>query len=1273
MKKTRCKFILFLCNLFVFTGIFILISGCPPTQKFELNPQVLSFGEKAVVKSVAIKPKGKFKLEWSVVEVMWDSNLSKWYENDVPWLSAEPTSDKTSTVQLVQVRVTRSGLASGEYKDVGLKFRSSKMEHVVPVSMVVSNVLEVTPQIVNIRPGMTQTTITLKNIGSESFNWTVEYIPDLSNKTATDKVPMDISVSPVSGNLASGSSSQVTVSWDKARSADFGLLFRSPQGDQIVEFRFVPICSESDFEVSPKELVLIVTTEALTSETVVSLPPSKLTFTNRSSAKKDWTAQIIDASGQPINSIVVSPSAGAINASDKVDISAVVTAPKEVILGAGQYTLLIDTSDCILTVPIKIEQMSLPKIAISEPPQTTTTRPEIIPLDVLDFGREDTQKEFWIANIGPRDSKLYFRITHEDEGKENPIIVDIQPAIGGANGEDGNAEDFFHPELVNVLIDGVRILVTINRDNLQNDVEYRNITIEALDRDPIQFSDEATVLSAVESKTIKIRVERQPLRIEGALNRSRPPYVMRYVFLLRDSSSRAIPTVTNDDLSKLSLTISEDGVPLDLYETSYFVTGPQDIKGNMVILLDYTGSTYYAGVNDKINPLRPGEAIERVKKAVVDFIYDLPDSYQIALMLHNDRQQTNRLIRSFTTNKDVLKDALESFYVPPNLMGASDIYDALSEAIDRLMAEDSKNPLPFDDADVKSIVFITDGWDNASTVDASNIQNKAHDNLIRLYPLGFASGGSINNADLIQLATETGGHLYVANDVNKLVQLLGNQKSLVLRPDLQSSGNDLSFFIYNEGDGNLGWQADLSKLPKWISEITPSQGTIPSKGNVKVTVKTQPGLADADVVVTSEIPITSNDGDGVIKVSGVSKTVGWESVSIGLDDGAGRIWEELKNQMVLTYITPKQKDFKYTIRFEYKPGENLPVLTGIFEEDAFAYIGDVRAGQLSLVTSGLFYGNDPTNPTRRTWQAEVFVRADYIPRDVYFLRTRYFLQKPEGVTDAQWNLLLANVQMNVEPAEGGLLSYENSGWRFIKEGDGIYLILTSEDNAFTYGAFGNLFKITLSGLDTYVQSFGDAEPILNLAMRVDNESLVSPATPRQSSRTKYFLYPGGPTYLDGLLSITTSAKVAGPSTSIEGLTGLPFNPEDIGVWDADKDGLPDFQDPVPNDKNIPGTWVKPTVLNIPANANSISFTVINNRLDTFSWEIQSSPAWVTELKYGEQANSNTPKSTLAPGEKEIVTLYVDRTGYAPGTQVQDVLVIKSDLFGTLNINIGMNT
>src|SRR5690606_18076506 len=102
--------------------------------------------------------------------------------------------------------------------------------------------------------------------------------------------------------------------------------------------------------------------------------------------------------------------------------------------------------------------------------------------------------------------------------------------------------------------------------------------------------------------------------------------------------------------------------------------------------------------------------------------------------------------------------------------------------IQRLAAEDAEDVLPFDDADRRAIVFISDGKDNSSTQEASAVVSAARDQRVRLYPLTYSAGVSVNYPDMIHLADETGGHLYRAGNADNLTAFLGHRRSLVLKP-----------------------------------------------------------------------------------------------------------------------------------------------------------------------------------------------------------------------------------------------------------------------------------------------------------------------------------------------------------------------------------------------------------------------------------------------------------------------------------------------------------
>lgn len=1245
-----------------------LMSGCFLVPELEVSPKSISFGSAATDEKLTIENKGGLSLTWRIEEVVRANENAPWVAQDVPWLSVGTASGTTKGAAVVPLRVSRSGQPVGSYRNTGVRVISNGGTQEIHVSMSVAATLTANPSLLTLNAGATQGQFNVVNSGTQEAPWAIRYLPDPTHPEQSEALPVDIVASPNPGSTGAGQSTQVTVQWAAQRQSDFYLLVQSDAGSSVVSFLFGAVLE--GLEIRPSRLTLYIAESALEEGAEPETQSASiLRIGNTSAISRNWTAEAVttnNPSEKP--AISVAPATGGTPAGGLSEVSVAVTNPQQVVVGSGNYSIIVRSGDRFLIVPIVIEVLSLPEIAISEPPQSTSTRPEVIPLAVLDFGREDIQKPFWIANVGPRNSRLYFRVTHEDQGVENPVIADVRPMLGGANGEDGEAEDFFHPTLTNVMIDGVPITVTINRNNLTEDVEFRTITVEALDKDPTVNPD-ASVIDAVAAKTIQVRVERQPLRVEGALNRSRPPYVMRFVFLLRDSLSKVIPTATEEDRERIGLTISEDGVPLQLTETSYYVDGPDNLKVNLIVMLDYTGSMYYAGVDDTEDPLDPGEALARVKAAAKKFIEDLPPSYRVALMFYNDRQQQNRLIRAFTTDRQALNAALDAFSLPSTQVGASDIYDALLDGVNRLVAEDSDNTLPFDDADVRSIVFITDGYDNASSVELSQVTSTAKDNKVRLYPLGYSPSGAINSADLLVMAEDTGGHLYTAQKVKDLTKLLANEKTLTIEAGEAAAPDQVLFNIGNIGDAALTWQISGMADAPWITGVNPSQGTILPGGSAPVTVSVNPEIVSTGILNQAVLNITSNNGSGTATVSLVTQGVPPAINSLKLDvrDEPGTVWGELENQLVLTYLTPKQKDFGYTIRFEYKQ-DNGRTITGFFEENATAYTGDIRAGQVSMNTTGIYV--QPNNPDLDdATRAEVFVRADYVPRDVNLFRMRFFLVPPDGVTQAVSDALLNNARMKVELASDGLLvphEVTGSGWRLLPEGDGAYTVLTSRENSLPYGAFGNLFKITVTGLRQFLEAFDDEfrQPEFFIEMRLDNDQYVLPAAPGHPSETKYFLYPAGPSYPQRRLTVSTASDIAPSSQTVDGLAGLTFDPEASGAWDRDGDGIADFQDPQPENKGLPGSIMAPNPLNIGDAQDTAAFTIRNNRLDTFTWTLApaSLPDWISGVLYGVPPGM-TPKNPLHPGESEAVTLQVDRTGLNPGTRVDATIQLDTDAFG----------
>src|SRR5690606_22147384 len=125
----------------------------------------------------------------------------------------------------------------------------------------------------------------------------------------------------------------------------------------------------------------------------------------------------------------------------------------------------------------------------------------------------------------------------------------------------------------------------------------------------------------------------------------------------------------------------------------------------------------------------------------------------------------------------------------------------------------------------------------------------------------------------------------------------------------------------------------------------------------------------------------------------------------------GEVVKYLSRQVVLTYNTLFQDvTHNYLITVEYEGKQGHSERDGIY-----ALGGDVRAGQIALTTSGI----------EADGTAEVYMRAEYVPRNVTQIRFRLITDKP----------------YTLEWPENGLLE----DWVLVDEGGGVYTLLTTED------------------------------------------------------------------------------------------------------------------------------------------------------------------------------------------------------------------------------------
>lgn len=1223
-----------------------LITGCPTVLAPQLSatPAAVDFGAGQTTRNLSLANTGGGSLQWTAQEVTRIDPDSPWVAGDVPWLSlsiAEGTV--TNNLENITLTASRTGLDAGLYTNTGVQIDSNGGTTTVPVSLTVEAALSVSPVQFSLSATDTTASFTVRNNGTVPLSWSTSYLPDPNDPESAIPFPGTFTVTPGNGTNQALSSNSVSLTFP-AGQPDFGVLVNSTSGRETIVFTVG--ASLSGLEITPSTLRVSKATGAVDAS---GQPTSTLSIENTSTLPISWTIALADRldpnTSPPLaaNPIIGTTAAGATS-----EVLVRITDPAKIVEGENRYELVVRSGESFQVIPIVIDVLPVPDIALAFPPDTVNLQPPVVEQTLLDFGKDTSQQIFWVVNVGNVASELFFDITYEEQDSANPLIVSVAPARGNTNGPD---QDFFLPDQ-QLWADGVPVTVTIDRSRLVEDVETRTITVRAYD------SAFLNRLSSVEAATIQIRVEKQPLTVTGALNRSRPPNIMRYVFSNRDDVGQIIPLQTTLERSTLSYDIFENEIPLDLEETSQFLS--YNYRGNVVLMLDYTGSMYNAGTEGE-NALEPGEAVSLMRTAAAAFIDDLPPNFKLQLMYFSSRAPENRIIQPFTSDRALLKSALQGFSLTRAQFGASDIHDALVNAMDALVAEDPQNTLPLDDADFRAIVYITDGEDNVSGVALSEVENEARDTHTRLFPVAYSpNGDTANLADLITLSESSGGFLYNAGTVQDLDTVLGTTSNMRLSGMQTASGLEASFAIKNTSSQPIFFTVGEVDNSPWLSTLSQTSGQIPADGSQLISVRLNTTGADPGTVLQGTLNVTAGNGAGQVLVQFTSVANNAASkISTVVRDEPGTIWEEFNNQAVVTYITPKEEAFQYFLAGHHTQPDGT-VIDGAFERDGNFLVGDPRVGQVTLKTSGIVEDFTTVNPDER-YRAEIYVYADYIPRNTTAFSFRFHLQAAEDTPPSALTLL-NDVTMKVEIASDGILADDGQGtsdWRLISgDGDGRYRAVTDEENFLPIGAFGNLLKITLTNLDEFVAAFGGGarQPALELAMRLDNQIYVSPQSERQPSGTKYFLYPGGPANAERTLTVELGmTDLAPPALNVALLAGLPdFDPEALDAFDTDGDGYPDFNDPVPTDDEIPGAFIVPNPYEIDGTETEFTLTIRNNTLDRFAWEINQAtlPVWLPagSIRYG-AADSMTPHSLLLPGESETVHFTVDRTGQTPESTI----------------------
>lgn len=377
--------------------------------------------------------------------------------------------------------------------------------------------------------------------------------------------------------------------------------------------------------------------------------------------------------------------------------------------------------------PFRVEVVVPPVIAIG-----------VIPAS-LSFGLTVTSGAFAVANMGDPDTELNFQITSNKEWLS--VFPDRGRSIGTAA----------------VVKDWQEISVSVDRSLLDGSDAAAILTITE------------TVVEGVTPATIDVSAQAAKLTIETSAPRTRIPSLIRYVLLMRNLRYQALP-IPETRLGEVGdlFVIEENKNPIELSESNQMLTSIDRAHTNALILLDYSGSMQEAAhmVSDPDVASAPDPLQRLYEKTISPLIDELPDSYKIGLAVFNERGASPRIIREtpdapiFSSDKDLIQTRLHTLTVVDN--GATVLLPSIEIAATYLLLEDGAF-IPFDDADVRALICVTDGRLTTPPGNITQTMQYLYDIRVRLFCIGW--GSKVYADPLIRLTKASGGHFYSTRNV----------------------------------------------------------------------------------------------------------------------------------------------------------------------------------------------------------------------------------------------------------------------------------------------------------------------------------------------------------------------------------------------------------------------------------------------------------------------------------------------------------------------------
>lgn len=242
----------------------------------------------------------------------------------------------------------------------------------------------------------------------------------------------------------------------------------------------------------------------------------------------------------------------------------------------------------------------------------------------------------------------------------------------------------------------------------------------------------------------------QPLRGIKVLNQTTDhqfPSTVQFIFSLRDQNNHAI-LFDSDQVNWKNIKIWENKREIDYLESHALLYTQDDFQLQAMIVLDFSASMYEAN-----------EDIDTMAVSAKDLIDSLNETHEVGVVEFHRPDEPPALLQAFTTYKNAAKEAIDHFSYGKIYRDFSSCWDAVQTGLKQFPEKPDSNVF-------KTLVFLSDGFDNSSFNTPDDIIALAKERAVHIYVLGIGHGSEEKVLESITL--ETGGTYVFSENINVL-------------------------------------------------------------------------------------------------------------------------------------------------------------------------------------------------------------------------------------------------------------------------------------------------------------------------------------------------------------------------------------------------------------------------------------------------------------------------------------------------------------------------